>query len=215
MESTHNEDADEPESDWEALADWADASVIQAKLEKIRAQLREWTAAAGKVPEPHEDLETIIQVAETMLMLPVPNQDDPKKLEERVGSEANTLRLLRREVNAARARLQRKAEKYMRMASRVDLAVPPEDLINRMTEKEAEHWNEASENAREEARRRMKLLNELSECEDTDALEAAVQSHKEENPDESLSVASYYRWRKRLHNDGLAGLLPQWSNSGR
>jgi hypothetical protein len=61
----------------------------------------------------------------------------------------------------------------------------------------------------------MKLLNKLSECEGTETLEAAVQSYKKENPDESLSVTSYYRWRKRRHNDGIPGLLPQWSNSGR
>jgi type I site-specific restriction endonuclease len=207
MEST-NQQSDGAKSDREQLLDWGNAAVLQAKVEKVRAHLREWTAAAVEVPEPHQDLETTILIAETLLDLSVPGQDDPDELQQRLDIASNTLRMLKREMNTARKSLRRKAEKWARLASRADRVLPPENLNERMTEQEAERWNEATPKAREEARRRYRLLNQLAGCESTEELQTTVDEYKADHPDQSLSVASYYRWRGRLKTDGYPGLLP-------
>lgn len=210
MEAVEQQSESTPEFDRDRLLEWADASVAQSKLEKTRARLREWIKAAKAVPDPHEDLQAIKAAAETILLLDVPEQKQATDLKDHAEVSPAILRLLKREVQSARDQLRRRADRLAGQAARLDMEMPCEEFQMRFTDREAEAWNDTDEGRREEVRRRLTLLNQLNECETTEEIRSFCERYQEEHPDKPLSLATYYRWKKRLREEGITGLIPQW-----
>lgn len=187
------------------------------QITAVQAKLREWLNAADELPDPPDHLVQLQSVGYSIVDLATSHRSNfsderayQAHLEDKHTSIANFLDLVRDEVLKAREELRRRADRLAAKAARVDVASPPGWFERSLTGREAETWNEATEKARSEARRRLEVLSKMEGYDSTGTLEARIEEYREEHPEKPLSVSTFYRWRTRLREDGIPGLLPDW-----